>query len=412
MKTYFDYEGRISSKDLAEAIAYPAGLGPFMGFGSATVTNNKLTIHSRTDTTQNTLNPSPYFKDINDRIVARKIAMDEGSNTIPLHGLITRTGHIFVSTQSDIVITPRGSKGSFNEVLVFAIYENVEQPIKNVPTFVAYWNGSSQSFYEYWKKSMDSNYGSSNKNISLEVNPWDTSISYEDLISKVSSSVPLDYQASKTAIFIGAYGTGINVETNNEEQFALVPYGGVYPQSVPFTPDYYFKLKRVLEHVQNFTLQGLDGYDSLKAYIDYRFGLLNPNQDQPGDIPVGGIILWYGSDIPNNYHICDGTNGTPNLTGLFVRAAGADIALGSTGGSEGYSMVSANLPKHAHSGVPSLYVHKADDGSNNTDNGAFFYDKNDQGGYGAWTGNTGRENPDPIPTIPPYFALYYIMRIS
>lgn len=37
MKTYFKYEGIIKSKEAAEAIAAPSGLGPFCGFGSATI---------------------------------------------------------------------------------------------------------------------------------------------------------------------------------------------------------------------------------------------------------------------------------------------------------------------------------------------------------------------------------------
>lgn len=44
MKTYFDYEGIIKSKDTAEAIAAPVGIGPFCGFGSATIVNNAITL--------------------------------------------------------------------------------------------------------------------------------------------------------------------------------------------------------------------------------------------------------------------------------------------------------------------------------------------------------------------------------
>ena len=44
MKTYFKYEGIIKSKEAAEAIAAPSGLGPFCGFGSATINGSKLTV--------------------------------------------------------------------------------------------------------------------------------------------------------------------------------------------------------------------------------------------------------------------------------------------------------------------------------------------------------------------------------
>lgn len=412
MKTYFNYEGRISSKDLAEAIAFPAGIGPFMGFGSATVTPSKITLHPRSDSSKATNNPSPYFKDINDRVVSRNIVMKAGkagSNSIPFHGLITRTGHIFVSTQSDIEITTRGTKGSFDEVLVFAIYEDVQEPINNIPTFVAYWNTSTQSFYEYWKRSIDSDYGKTS-GFNLDASPWSSDISFEDLQLKVAESATW-YRGSKTAVFIGAYGSGNNVETNSREDFALVPYGGVYPQSIPFTPDYYYKLKKVLRQVQDFTLTGLDGYSSLKAYIDYRLGSISgpsTNEERPGEVPVGGIILWYGTNIPSNYRICDGNNGTPDLSGFFVRGAGKDIKLGSTGGSPNYTLGLNNLPAHKHGGIPSLYKNKGDNKSSNTSNMAL-WNNNEWGGQ---TSEAGQSNPSPIDIIPPYFALYYIMRVE
>ena len=35
-------------------------------------------------------------------------------------------------------------------------------------------------------------------------------------------------------------------------------------------------------------------------------------------VPVGGIIAWAGSKIPYGYALCDGSNGTPNLSGNFI----------------------------------------------------------------------------------------------
>ncbi|WP_421873619.1 hypothetical protein [Marinoscillum sp.] len=39
-----------------------------------------------------------------------------------------------------------------------------------------------------------------------------------------------------------------------------------------------------------------------------------------GTIPVGGIIMWSGqiADLPDNFKLCDGGNGTPDLTDRFV----------------------------------------------------------------------------------------------
>ena len=65
-------------------------------------------------------------------------------------------------------------------------------------------------------------------------------------------------------------------------------------------------------------------------------------------VPTGGIIMWSGSiaSIPTGWFLCDGTNGTPNLSNRFVVAAGSTYAVGSSGGSADAIVVS-----HAHTGT-------------------------------------------------------------
>ena len=65
MKTYFKYEGIIKSKEAAEAIAAPSGLGPFCGFGSATINGSRLTVSPQG------VSGSKYANVIKDRIMAR-----------------------------------------------------------------------------------------------------------------------------------------------------------------------------------------------------------------------------------------------------------------------------------------------------------------------------------------------------
>jgi hypothetical protein len=44
-------------------------------------------------------------------------------------------------------------------------------------------------------------------------------------------------------------------------------------------------------------------------------------------IPSKIIVAWYGllADIPAGWHICDGTSGTPDLRGYFIRGALAGV---------------------------------------------------------------------------------------
>ena len=72
-------------------------------------------------------------------------------------------------------------------------------------------------------------------------------------------------------------------------------------------------------------------------------------------LPTGVIVMWSGaiSAIPSGWHLCDGNNGTPNLTGKFVVHADADsggtYAPNATGGSDSVALSESELPSHTHS---------------------------------------------------------------
>lgn len=67
-------------------------------------------------------------------------------------------------------------------------------------------------------------------------------------------------------------------------------------------------------------------------------------------IPKGSIIMFSGlsSEIPDGWHICDGTSGTPNLIGKFIKASDTS---GDTGGSSTIQILEENMPKHTHTFV-------------------------------------------------------------
>jgi len=71
----------------------------------------------------------------------------------------------------------------------------------------------------------------------------------------------------------------------------------------------------------------------------------------PSAFVQGMIILWYGntSNIPPGFVLCDGNNGTPNLTDRFVVGAGGAYSAGATGGNSSVTLSTSNLPSHNHS---------------------------------------------------------------
>ena len=78
-------------------------------------------------------------------------------------------------------------------------------------------------------------------------------------------------------------------------------------------------------------------------------------------IPIGLLGLWYGivEEVPDGWHICDGTtgitksdgNGTidvPDLRERFIMGASTTPQVGQFGGNNTVSLTEANLPTHTH----------------------------------------------------------------
>ena len=130
--------------------------------------------------------------------------------------------------------------------------------------------------------------------------------------------------------------------------------------------------------------------NSLK-YSDLSSATITSIQGNLG-IPSGGIIMWSGaiSAIPSGWFLCNGNNGTPNLSDRFVIAADADSGgtynVGDTG--------DGTIPAHSHTFGTSRNSQAASDtyaivpGSGNSTNS-----------FGTGT-----------KVIATYYALAYIMR--
>lgn len=106
----------------------------------------------------------------------------------------------------------------------------------------------------------------------------------------------------------------------------------------------------------------------------------------------GMILLWSGAivDIPNGWHLCDGTEDTPDLRDKFVVGAGSTYGLGDTGGSVNHNHTFTS-DVHQHD-IPEGYTIEAGEGffTNTTNN--------------VVTGTTDNGS-----SLPPYYSLAYIM---
>jgi len=192
-----------------------------------------------------------------------------------------------------------------------------------------------------------------------------------------------------------------------------------------------------------------DGQAGMVAAIDMNghkiIDLADPTNDQDavtkkfaegliqGQIPSGGIIMWAGTiaAVPAGWKLCDGNNGTPNLTDRFVIGAGAAYAVGVTGG----KFAITEVPAHDHdlgtvavtSGGAHTHVQQVDgvdqDRANavgnmvsgtNVGNGLRASTVSTQSG-GAHThpltGKVASAGVASVDITPPYYALAYIMKV-
>ena len=167
-------------------------------------------------------------------------------------------------------------------------------------------------------------------------------------------------------------------------------------------------------------------------------------------VPINGIIMYSGlqADIPANWAICDGNNGTPDLVNKFVVAAASfDVATeewrtavdGTSkeeGGEATKLLGTANLPSHTHT-EGTLAVTGGDHNhgyrrlvelTGNDDNGVPVGNTGSAGeshenattdpsgnlsmSLTGVTGDQGGAMNQAFDILPPYYAIAYIMRVS
>ena len=152
-------------------------------------------------------------------------------------------------------------------------------------------------------------------------------------------------------------------------------------------------------------------------------------------VPQGTILPWYGKldEIPNGFYLCDGQNGTPDLRNRFLVGAGDEYKLSDKGGEKEVTLEAPQVGSHYH-GVGYFYYNR-DTGDNvrlfcfpaahdfnlpesgrSFNMSGFDYDSS------SIVSNPVRANQitslavateaqKPHENRPPYYALYYIMKV-
>ena len=145
---------------------------------------------------------------------------------------------------------------------------------------------------------------------------------------------------------------------------------------------------------------------------------------------IKGIIIAFSGTFDSNgypidpdtnagdtgWHICDGTNGTPDLRGRFILGASDSHAAGSTGGEEDHRLTINEMPMHNHD----TYVDNDCCAVLNRNNNPWkqgLVNSSDSGTGNDYLGTSTknatymRGGSQPHNNMPPYYALSYIMKI-
>lgn len=167
-----------------------------------------------------------------------------------------------------------------------------------------------------------------------------------------------------------------------------------------------------------------------------KFNVIN---NKSGGVLLGTILAFSGSFsdgypidkltgfADKGWHLCDGTNGTPDLRGCFILGASDVHAVGSTGGEEAHQLTEQELPKvtvtstgtttpsglHKHNAI----VHTGGRNGDSLEHGysgssTQLYPTDEAGQHvhnvtvsGTFGGGQAHNN------MPPYYTLAFIMKI-
>jgi len=177
---------------------------------------------------------------------------------------------------------------------------------------------------------------------------------------------------------------------------------------------YGFNYKFILKTADDTTIQT---YDNL-------YGIIGTQPISGATIPAGLISMWSGSigSIPSGWYLCDGSNGTPNLTDRFIIGAGSSYAVNGTGGVSSVTLTTSNMPahthaatvtdpSHAHSGTGGQFVENGGGGlSIGGGAGYSIYTSTAAASTGISVANASNGSGTSFSILNPYYALAFIQK--
>ena len=149
----------------------------------------------------------------------------------------------------------------------------------------------------------------------------------------------------------------IGVLTEEDKEGNVTKYPGIYSKCYEgYTRKFFFgRYPKYDEGITYPTIQkDEEGDEEVDEFLKKKYNQVVPNIEWIKKLisnyfPIGTIIMYSGSaDIPEDWTICDGSHGSPNLIGKFIKASDT---IGETIVHENneITLTADNLPQHSHS---------------------------------------------------------------
>ncbi len=138
-----------------------------------------------------------------------------------------------------------------------------------------------------------------------------------------------------------------------------------------------------------------------------------------GIVPIGGVIMFNAafSTIPVNWQLCDGTNGTPDMTDQFVYGTNNEGELLDAGGDADavvalHSHTTQNDGNHSHTFVAQQNIGGFTDNGGAPDQRSTSQNTNtaNAGNHNHTVNDAGEDPTDK--NLPPFIKLAFIQRMS
>lgn len=438
MKQFFNYHSKISSLELSQAFATILAPGPFIGFATGfSRDDTNLEVWSYPDTEDAcALVVQQYLDRIYRRYISKRYNQSSGR---PSFGCITKDGTIYTSDEVKLTVPIQGTKGTNNEIFLFAVHNPIEEDIENPVTFVAYWNSSSdEAIYPLYERSVDIYYQQQVDSITDPI--LDSDLTFTNLDKKIKTICTEYNNNYDSYTLMGVYGN-----------YNLVPYFSQFPMALNYNTAIHSALIKSLDTITALQkkLKSEIGEIHIYAGSVAPEGYLSCNgqtvsiKSYPELYSVIGDTYNRGiSEDGSSYTTAEGYFRVPDLRSRFVVGSSdtkTKYSLTKTGGSETVALSSDQLPTHHH-GVDTLFFAEHHDTLSKQGKADGFYGlvngvltKGRQGnvtggsenGYPGLKGTTDVDN-DTLPyitinsgdqggnqghdNIPPYYALMYIIR--